>query len=104
MFIILVIVILLVAWSLHLMEEAVAQQEFSLMLAGFLVAVAAAAMVAVYFLMGHYVGYMQQAAHASEYKQSLTSAISQEGKERRASRRTTSINRVVVGYPIQSAE
>jgi len=82
MFMILVIVILLVAWSLHLMEESVAQQEFSLMLAGFLVAVAAAAMVAVYFLMGHYVGYMQQAAHASEYKQSLTWVIPQEEKER----------------------
>lgn len=80
MFIILVIVILLVAWSLHLMEEAVEQQEFSLMLAGFLVAVAAAAMVAVYFLMGHYVGYMQQ-IHASGYNQSLTWVIPQEVKE-----------------------
>lgn len=60
MIVILIIVIALVAWSLHLMQEAVEQREFSLMLAGFLVAVAAAAMVAVYFLMGHYVGYMSQ--------------------------------------------
>lgn len=59
---ILLIVIVLVAWSLHLMQEAVEQREFSLMLAGFLVAVAAAAMVAVYFLMGHYVGYMSKMA------------------------------------------
>ena len=72
MFILLVIVIALVAWSLHLMSEAVEQQEFSLMLAGFLVAVAAAAMVAVYFLMGHYVGYMKESAHKSEYSESIT--------------------------------
>lgn len=83
MFIILVIVILLIAWSLHLMEEAVEQQEFSLMLAGFLVAVAAAAMVAVYFLMGHYVGYMQQ-INVSEHHQSLTWVIPQEDRESRA--------------------
>jgi len=102
MFMILVIVILLVAWSLRLMEEAVEQQEFSLMLAGFLVAVAAAAMVAVYFLMGHYVGYMQQ-IHASEYKQSLTWVIPQEGKGRIAGQTETSLNRVV-GYPMRSAE
>ncbi|MEB3174261.1 MAG: hypothetical protein VKN60_03600 [Cyanobacteriota bacterium] len=43
----------LVAWSLHLMQQAVEQQEFSLMLAGTLVASAAAAMIVVYFLMGH---------------------------------------------------
>lgn len=65
MFVILIVVIGLVAWSLHLMQEAVEHREFSLMLAGFLVATAAAAMMTVYFLMGHYVGYMTQMAHRS---------------------------------------
>jgi hypothetical protein len=65
MFIILVIVIGLVAWSLHLMQEAVDNQEFALMLAGTLVATAAAAMVAVYFLMGGYVGYLAEATQQS---------------------------------------
>ncbi|WP_283756461.1 hypothetical protein [Roseofilum casamattae] len=62
MIVILIIVIALVAWSLHLMECAINEQEFSLMLAGILVAGAAAAMVAVYFLMGHYVGYLNETA------------------------------------------
>jgi hypothetical protein len=62
--IILAIVIALVAWSLHLMQQAVDRQEFSLMLAGTLVAFSAAAMVAVYFLMGSYIGYIKG---ASEY-------------------------------------
>ncbi|USR92690.1 hypothetical protein NEA10_08245 [Phormidium yuhuli AB48] len=57
---ILFIVVCLVAWSLHLMQEAVEHQEFSLMLAGTLVAAAAAAMMTVYFLMSHYVGYLNQ--------------------------------------------
>ena len=65
MIIILVLVIALVAWSLHLMQEAIEYHEFSLMLAGFLVAAAAAAMVAVYFLMGNYMGYMTQMSHRS---------------------------------------
>lgn len=55
---ILVVVIALVAWALRLMEQAIQSQEFSLMLAGFLVASSAAAMMAVYFLMNHYVAYM----------------------------------------------
>ncbi|HIK31004.1 MAG TPA: hypothetical protein IGS17_07875 [Oscillatoriales cyanobacterium M59_W2019_021] len=62
MFIILFFVVALVAWSLHLMENAVKQREFSLMLAGGLVAASAVAMVAVYFLMGHYMGYMSEMA------------------------------------------
>lgn len=74
------------------------------MLAGFLVAVAAAAMVAVYFLMGHYVGYMQQAAHLREYNQSLTWVIPQEWNEKIAGQTETSLNRLVVGYPRRSAE
>lgn len=49
---ILILDVALVAWSLHLMQEAIQQQEFSLMLAGTLVAASAAAMMVVYFLMG----------------------------------------------------
>ena len=56
---ILVVVIALVAWALRLMEQALQSQEFSLMLAGFLVASSAAAMMTVYFLMGHYMSYIQ---------------------------------------------
>ncbi|MGG6294005.1 hypothetical protein ACQ4M4_06240 [Leptolyngbya sp. AN02str] len=66
MFFILFIVIVLVAWALHLMEQAMNRKEFSLMLAGFLVSVAAAGLVAVYFLMGHFVGYMDQMAARAE--------------------------------------
>lgn len=62
MIFILLIVIALVAWALHLMQEAVEHREFSLMLAGFLVSVAAAGLMTVYFLVGHYLGYMAQAA------------------------------------------
>ena len=50
---ILILDVALVAWSLHLMQESMQQQEFSLMLAGTLVAASAAAMMVVYFLMGH---------------------------------------------------
>ncbi len=60
MFFILFVVIALVAWALHLMQEAIEHKEFSLMLAGFLVSAAAAALIAVYFLMSHYVGYMSE--------------------------------------------
>ena len=55
---ILIIDVALVAWSLHLMQEAVNHQEFSLMLAGTLVALAAAAMLVVYFLMGNCLAYL----------------------------------------------
>lgn len=58
---ILTIVIALVAWALRLMEQAVKGQEFSLMLAGFLVASSAAALMGVYFLMGNYMLYMNSA-------------------------------------------
>jgi undecaprenyl pyrophosphate phosphatase UppP len=61
---ILAIVIALVAWSLHLMQEAMEHHEFSLMLAGTLVAFAAAALVGVYFLMGDYMGYMARIDHS----------------------------------------
>ena len=65
--IILAIVIALVAWSLHLMQEAIDQREFSLMLAGTLVAFSAAALVGVYFLMGNYMGYVTHVAHQPLY-------------------------------------
>jgi hypothetical protein len=65
MFFILFVVIGLVAWALHLMQEAIQRREFSLMLAGFLVSTAAAGMMAVYFLMNHYVGYMAEMTHRS---------------------------------------
>ena len=56
----LTIVIGLVFWALRLMDRAVENQEFSLMLAGFLVASSAAAMVGVYFLMSDYFTLMTQ--------------------------------------------
>ena len=58
---ILIFVVALVAWSLHLMEQAVEHKEFSLMLAGTLVASAAAAMLVVYFLMGDCISYLTTA-------------------------------------------
>ncbi|MDB9494153.1 hypothetical protein PN441_04840 [Spirulina major CS-329] len=50
---ILIFDVALVAWSLHLMQEAVQKQEFSLMLAGTLVSLSAAALLVVYFLMNN---------------------------------------------------
>jgi uncharacterized membrane protein YcjF (UPF0283 family) len=55
---ILIFDVALVAWSLHLMQEALQQQEFSLMLAGTLVALAAGAMLVVYFLMNNCLRYL----------------------------------------------
>lgn len=62
---ILIFDVALVAWSLHLMQQAFNSQQFSLMLAGTLVAMSAAAMLVVYFLMGSYVGYLTQMAQSS---------------------------------------
>jgi len=59
---ILIFDVALVAWSLHLMQEAFQEQEFSLMLAGTLVALAAAAMLIVYFLMHNCMSYLSHAA------------------------------------------
>jgi hypothetical protein len=59
---ILIFDIALVGWSLHLMQQAVNKQEFSLMLAGSLVAMSAAAMLVVYFIMGNYMGYVANLA------------------------------------------
>jgi len=50
----------LVIWALRLMQKAIEQQEFSLMLAGCLVATAAAAIMGVYFMMSGYMGYVSQ--------------------------------------------
>ncbi len=75
---ILAIVIVLVAWSLHLMQQAVDRREFSLMLAGTLVAFSAAAMVGVYFLMGSYLGYVSQ---LSNYPPSEISAFEVSAKK-----------------------
>ncbi len=55
---ILIFDVALVAWSLHLMEGAFASREFSLMLAGMLVALSAAAMLVVYFLMHNCMSYL----------------------------------------------
>ncbi len=49
---ILIFDIALVAWSLHLLQEALDRKEFSLILAGTLVAASATAMLVVYFIMG----------------------------------------------------
>ena len=62
MFVILLVVIALVAWALHLMQEAIERQEFSLMLAGLLVAAAASGMVSAYILVNHYVGFSWEVA------------------------------------------
>lgn len=67
MFVILIMVVPLVAWSLHLMQQAIERREFSLMLAGTLVAAAAAAMVGVYFLMGEYMNYVSQMAQNASW-------------------------------------
>jgi hypothetical protein len=58
---ILIFDVALVAWSLHLMQQAFNEQEFSLMLAGSLVALVAAAMLVVYFLMGNCLTYLMYA-------------------------------------------
>jgi CHASE2 domain-containing sensor protein len=55
----LILDVALVAWSLHLMQTAVHRQEFSLMLAGILVAICAAGVVMVYFLMNGYISFLQ---------------------------------------------
>jgi hypothetical protein len=66
MLIILAVVIALVAWALHLMQEAISRQEFSLMLAGTLVASASAALMGVYFLMGNYMGFVNHSSASPE--------------------------------------
>jgi hypothetical protein len=74
---ILLVVIALVAWSLHLMQEAVSQREFSLILAGTLVAASAAALVGVYFLMGNYMGYMTRLSSDTAFNQEAYDSLVQ---------------------------
>ncbi len=62
---ILIFDIALVAWSLHLMQEAFTNREFSLMLAGTLVALAAAAMMVVYFLVNNCLSYLSNFSYMS---------------------------------------
>lgn len=58
---ILIFDVALVAWSIHLLQNAFQEQEFSLMLAGTLVALCAGAMLVVYFLMNNCLNYLSQA-------------------------------------------
>ena len=60
-----VVVTALVVWALRLMQKAIEQQEFSLMLAGCLVAIAAAAIMGVCFMMSDYMGYVSQLTQRS---------------------------------------
>lgn len=60
MLFILFVVVALVSWALHLMQQAIDKREFSLMLAGLLVSSAAAALVGVYVLMSGCVATMTQ--------------------------------------------
>ena len=46
-------VIALVGLALHFMQEAITRQEFSLMIAGLLIATSSAGIVGVYLLVGH---------------------------------------------------
>lgn len=64
---ILIFDVALVAWSLHLMQEAFSNKEFSLMLAGTLVALAAAAMLVVYFLINNCITHISQAGYLTNY-------------------------------------
>jgi uncharacterized membrane protein YciS (DUF1049 family) len=82
--VILAIVVLLVAWALHLMQQAVDRREFSLMLAGTLVASSAAAMLAVYFLMGSCIGYLTStpaylSSPVSAYESDIWSLLQEDG-------------------------
>ncbi|MGF1491997.1 MAG: hypothetical protein ACFBSC_05970 [Microcoleaceae cyanobacterium] len=61
---VLIIDIALVTWSLRLMQRAAYYREFSFMLAGILVATAAAATMLVYFLMGSCVDHFAQHSQA----------------------------------------
>jgi len=67
MFIILIFTAALVGWSLHLMRQALVSREFSLMLAGLLVALAASALMGIYHLIGNYVGYMTGPQHLNSW-------------------------------------
>jgi hypothetical protein len=82
--IILVIVTALVCWSLRLMQQALDRKEFSLMLAGTLVASSAAAMMVVYFLMGNCMDYLAAASHSNTVAQSRVESFIDEISLRQA--------------------
>lgn len=69
----LLFVIVLVALSLHFMQEAVTRQEFSLMLAGTLMAASAAGVVGVYLVAGNYMGYMTRSHNQAAIEQAYES-------------------------------
>lgn len=54
----LLIVAMLGCWALHLMDQAYQRQEFSRMLAGMLVVVAAGGVLTTYFIMSDYITYV----------------------------------------------
>lgn len=64
---ILIFDVALVAWSLHLIQAAVQQRESSLILAGTLVALAAASTLVVYFLMDRCLIYLTHASVPLNY-------------------------------------
>lgn len=64
---ILILDVALVAWSMHLMGRAFHHREFSLVLAGTLVALAAIAIVVVYFLMGSCVSHISEISQRSYF-------------------------------------
>jgi hypothetical protein len=64
---ILIFDVALVAWSLHLMQEAFQKQEFSLMLAGTLVSLSAAALLVVYFLMNNCLSSLSGSSYISYF-------------------------------------
>jgi len=55
MVIMLAVVISLVTWALHLMQQAFENREFSFMLAGLLVCASAAGVIVVYMLLENYI-------------------------------------------------
>ncbi len=76
MLIILAIVILLGFWALRLMEQAFQRQEFSRMLAGTLVAVAAGGVLTCYFLMSDTLQMLFPLQAQSPHSQELLSDLS----------------------------
>lgn len=53
----------LIAWALHLIQQAVYTKELSRMFAGILVSLSAGAMFIVYSLMGHCMNYLSHSSY-----------------------------------------
>lgn len=79
MILILAIIIGLVFWALQLMEQAYQRQEFSRMLAGTLVAVAAAGVLTTYFLISDYMAYLSQSQPPASQLESIVWLIDETG-------------------------